>query len=67
MKNQKKSEQRYFALAFKNCGYVLDYYPEERAAYLREEKKHIIGDFATKEEAHNAILNELRRRKELQK
>jgi hypothetical protein len=48
---------RYFALWFpqSSLGYTLDYYPEERAAYWRENRNNIIGDFATFKEANAAV------------
>jgi single-stranded DNA-binding protein len=49
--------KRYLALLYprERMGYALDYYPKERAAYARENRKAIIGDFASPDEAHAAI------------
>ena len=53
--------KRYFAIVDKRSrsGYALDYYPNERAACVREEGKWIIGDYATSEEAMIAVRRKL--------
>jgi len=58
---ERKESLRWFAIIDKRSrsGYALDYYPEERAAYMREEKKWIIGDYATREEAKAVVHQRL--------
>jgi hypothetical protein len=57
---------RWFAVMYRHThsgvplGYALDYYPDERATYLREEGAAIIGDFATREEAQAAVRKNLK-------
>ena len=60
-RSRMRERKRYFAIVDKRSksGHALDYYPEERAAYLREERKRIIGDYATSEEALDAVHQKL--------
>jgi hypothetical protein len=53
---------RYFALVFTEdkMGYAHDYYPEEKATVIKEYGENIIGDFATSEEATDAVCQYLR-------
>ena len=66
MGEKKMMKLRYFAIVYYSrkgsFGYVLDYYPEERLAYQRENRKHIIGDFASSQEATEAIKGALKAR-----
>jgi hypothetical protein len=57
----RRDARRFFAVVLGRSGYALDYYPEERARYLRQERKNIIGDYATVEEANAAVETHLRR------
>ena len=50
---------RYFAIVYKDFGYVLDYYPAECEAYFRENKRDIIGDFASYDAALAAVYDRL--------
>ena len=52
---------RWFAVVEKRAklGYVVDYYPEEKRAYERDYGVAIIGDFATPEEAEEAVTKRL--------
>jgi hypothetical protein len=51
----RRGARRFFAVVLGRSGYALDYYPEERARYLRQERKNIVGDYATVEEARAAV------------
>lgn len=55
------SELRYFAVvcAGDKVGYVLDYYPNEKRTYKRENGSLIIGDYATSEQAMEAVRRRL--------
>jgi hypothetical protein len=52
-----KKIKRYFAIVYRKekTGFAQECYPEEREAYRRMERKAIIGDFATREEADAAV------------
>ena len=54
-------ELRYFAVvdASEKFGYALDYYPNEERSYKREQGSRIIGDFATPEEALDAVWRKI--------
>jgi hypothetical protein len=58
---------RYFALFIpvgddgSHFGYVLDYYPDEKEDFLKENPE-IIGDFATYDEAMDAVLRKIEER-----
>jgi septal ring-binding cell division protein DamX len=61
MKQWSIGPTRWFAVRTKRGGYAMEFYETERAGYLKEFGKFIIGDFATEDEAHKAIeraLNE---------
>jgi hypothetical protein len=51
---------RYFAIVHGRTGYALDYYADEKRKYERSERKFIIGDFSTYEEAIAAVYRYLR-------
>ena len=40
-------------------GYPLDYYPEEWPSYFAENHRHIIGDYASVQEAQAAVRKRL--------
>ena len=61
-KAQRRARLRYLAVCGKQTSYALDYYPNERARYLRELGREVIGDFATHDDAFDAAFAELRRR-----
>jgi hypothetical protein len=52
-----KNKLRYFAVVSEKekIGYALDYYPNEKRAYQREQGSLIIGDFDTPKEALAAV------------
>jgi len=58
----RRDARRFFAIVHGRSGYALDYYPEEPARYLHEVRKYVIGDYATVDEANEAIETHLRAR-----
>jgi hypothetical protein len=55
--------RRWFAVLYKHArmGYALDCYPDERASAIRQEGGAIIGDYATEDDAQEAVRAALRR------
>jgi hypothetical protein len=53
----------YFAVVLRSprviVGYVVDTYPEERAACVREHAGNIVGEFATPADAESAVCDAL--------
>jgi hypothetical protein len=60
-KTTMENELRWFAVvnADKKSGYALDYYPNEKRAYKREQGSSIIRDFDTSKEALAAVRRRL--------
>lgn len=63
-KAPRRARLRFLAVCGAETAYALDYYPGERAGYLRELGREVVGDFATYREAFDAACAELRRRGE---
>ena len=61
-KAQRRVRLRYLAVCGKQTSYALDYYPNERARYLREFGREVIRDCAIHDDAFDAAFAELRRR-----
>jgi hypothetical protein len=56
-----ENKLRYFAVVCEHekIGYALDYYPNEKRTYKREQGSLIIGDLATSKEALAAVRRRL--------
>lgn len=52
--------KKYFAVLSKRTGYVLDFYPEEKERYQKENGKYIIGEYETYEQAQKEIIFRLK-------
>jgi hypothetical protein len=63
MSERGNDTKTWFAIVFGDrWGFSMDAYPEERARTLREYRRHIVGEFATKAECSQTVTATLRAR-----